>query len=95
MVIKRVGPVSCAKIAGTLYAILGLIMGGVFSLVALAGGFGSNTSEAGAFGAIMGVGAVIVFPICYGAMGFVASLIGAWLYNALAGMVGGIQLDVQ
>ena len=95
MVIKRVGPVSCAKIAGTLYAILGLIMGGVFSLVALAGGFGSNTSEDGAFGAIMGVGAVIVFPICYGAMGFVASLIGAWLYNALAGMVGGIQLDVQ
>ena len=29
------------------------------------------------------------------AIGFVASLIGAWLYNALVGMVGGIQLDVQ
>jgi hypothetical protein len=31
MVIKRVGPVSCAKIAGTLYAVLGLLMGGVLS----------------------------------------------------------------
>ena len=95
MVITRVGPTSCAKIAGTLYAILGLLMGGVFSLVALAGGFGPNSSERGALGAIIGVGSVIVFPVCYGAIGFVASLIGAWLYNILAGMVGGIQLDVQ
>jgi hypothetical protein len=95
MVITRVGPVSCAKITGTLYAIVGLVMGSVVSLVALAGGFGSNTSERGAIGAIIGMGSVIVFPICYGAIGFVASLIGAWLYNVLAGMVGGIQLDVQ
>jgi hypothetical protein len=95
MVITRVGPASCAKIAGTLHAILGLLMGGVVSLVALAGGFGSNTSEGGAVGAIIGVGSVIVFPICYGAIGFVTSLIAAWLYNALAGMVGGIQLDVR
>lgn len=95
MVIKRVGPVSCAKIAGTLYAILGLLMGAVFSLVALGGGFGSNTPGGGAIGAVFGVGSVILFPICYGALGFVTTLIGAWLYNALAGMVGGIQLDVQ
>jgi len=45
--------------------------------------------------AIAGVGAVIVFPICYGLIGFVASLLGAWLYNGLAGTVGGIQVDVQ
>jgi len=95
MVITRVGPFSCAKIAGTLYAILGLLIGGLVSLVALAGGFGSNTSERGVLGTIIGVGSVIVFPICYGAIGFVASLIGASLYNALAGMVGGIQVDVQ
>lgn len=95
MVIKRVGPVSCAKIVGTLYAILGLLFGGVVSLVAVAGGFGSNTSDAGAIGAIIGAGSIVVFPICYGAIGFVASLIGAWLYNFLAGMVGGIELEVQ
>jgi len=95
MVIKRIGPVSCAKVVGTLYAILGLVMGAVFSLIALAGGFGSNTPGGGAFGTIIGVGSVIVFPVCYGALGFVASLTAAWLYNALAGMVGGIQFDVQ
>jgi hypothetical protein len=95
MVIKRVGPISCAKIAGTLYAILGLIVGAVFSLIALVGGFSANTSEGGAFGAIIGVGSIILFPLFYGGMGFITSLIGAWLYNVLAAMVGGIQLDVQ
>ncbi len=95
MVIKRIGPMSCAKITGTLYAILGLVIGGVFSLVALAGGFASNTSGAAGVGAIVGVGAVVIFPILYGGIGFVATLIGAWLYNVLAGMVGGFELDVQ
>ena len=95
MVIKRIGPVSCAKITGTLYAILGLVFGGIFSLAALAGGFASNTSGSAGFGAIAGVGAIVVFPILYGGIGFVATLIGAWLYNVLAGMVGGIELDVQ
>ena len=95
MVIKRIGPVSLAKIAGTLYAILGLFFGGILSLMALAGGFASNTSGAGGIGAIVGVGAIVFFPILYGGIGFVSSLIGAWLYNVLAGMVGGIELDVQ
>ena len=95
MVIKRIGPVSCAKIVGTLYAILGLLVGAVVSLMWVAGGFGVNAPDAGPIGSIIGVGSVVVFPIFYGAIGFVASLVGAGLYNVLAGMVGGIQLDVQ
>jgi hypothetical protein len=95
MIVKRVGPISCAKIAGTLYAILGLFIGGIFSLIALAGGFASNTSQSAGLGVLIGAGAIIAAPIFYGAMGFVTSLIGAWLYNMLAGVVGGIQLDVQ
>jgi len=30
MVIKRVGPLSCARIAGTLYAIVGFVIGLLF-----------------------------------------------------------------
>ena len=81
MVIKRVGPVSRAKITGTLYAILGIFFGGIFSLIALAGGFASEDSGA--------------FPILYGLLGFVATLIGAWLYNLVAGLVGGIEMEIQ
>jgi hypothetical protein len=95
MVIRRVSPLSCAKIAGTLYALFGLIFGGIVSLIAVAGGFASNNAEGAAFSAIFGVGAVVLLPLLYGGMGFVMSLITAWLYNVVAGMVGGIEVDVQ
>ena len=92
MVINRIAPFSLAKISGTLYAALGLIFGALFSLVAMAGFAAGNGNSM--FGALFGVGAIILFPIFYGCIGFVASLIGAWLYNVLAGMVGGVELDV-
>lgn len=95
MVIKRIGPVSCAKITGTLYAILGALVGGVFSMIAMAGGFASETSGAAGIGAMIGVAAIIVFPILYGGIGFLATLIGARLYNFAAGLVGGVEIEVQ
>jgi hypothetical protein len=94
MVIKRVGPVSCARIVGILYAMFGVVTGAFFSIAALVGGFGPDPSES-AFGAMIGAGAVVTFPILYGMMGFVGTLIGAWLYNLLAASLGGIELDVQ
>jgi hypothetical protein len=95
MVIRRIGPLSFAKLSGMLYAILGLVFGGLFSLIALAGGFASNTAGSAGLGAIVGVGAVVIFPICYGLIGFVATLIAAWLYNVAAGIVGGVEVDIQ
>jgi len=94
MVIKRVGPVSCAKIAGTLYAVIGLIIGGIVSLIAMAG-FAASSSESSGFGAMMGVGSIIFFPILYGCFGFVGTLITAALYNVVAGVVGGVELETQ
>ena len=95
MVIKRIGPISCAKISGALYAILGTIIGGVVSLIALAGGFASESAEGAGIGAGIGVAAIVVFPILYGCLGFVGTLFIAWLYNIGAGLVGGIEIDVQ
>jgi len=95
MIIKRVGPVSFAKVSGFLYALIGLIVGGILSLVAMAGGFASEAAGAAGLGAVIGVGAVIILPIMYGLMGFVATLIAAWLYNLAAGLVGGVEVDIQ
>ncbi len=95
MVIKRIGPMSCAKISGALYAILGIIIGGAVSLIALAGGFGSETAEGAGISAVIGVTSIIVFPILYGCIGFFGMLLLAWLYNIGAGLVGGIEIDVQ
>jgi hypothetical protein len=94
MVITRVGAVSCARIAGTLYAILGLIIGAIFSLAVLAGAFGNPPEESG-FPMKFGATAVFILPVLYGCIGFVAAFIGASLYNVLANRVGGIELDVQ
>ena len=93
MVINRIGPVSCAKITGTLYAVLGLIIGACFSLFALAG-FASDRTGA-MFGAVMGVGAIVMFPIFYGVLAFVVTLIGASLYNVAAGIVGGVEVEMR
>ncbi len=95
MVIKQVGPLSCAKIAGTLYAIIGVVIGAIFSIISLASGFGANSSGSAAFGALMGAGAIVAFPILCGGMGFLTTLIAAWLYNVLAGLVGGVEVVLE
>jgi hypothetical protein len=97
MVINRVAPLSVAKIAGTLYAILGVIFGAIVSLIALAGGMAASSDEPGAaaMGAIFGAGAVIILPILYGGLGFVMTLLMAALFNMAARIVGGVQVDVS
>jgi hypothetical protein len=95
MIIRRVGPLSCAKIFGILQALVGLLMGGMFFLVSLAGAFAQSDSPFGPFRALFGVAAIFFFPVLYGCMGFLAGLIGASLYNVLAGSIGGIQVDLS
>jgi hypothetical protein len=95
MVIKRIGPVSCAKIAGILYVVLGLIFGAIFSMASLAGALASDTPGSAGIGALVGAGSIVIFPILYGCFGFVMTLIMAWLYNVVAGVVGGVELDLQ
>jgi hypothetical protein len=94
MVVKRIGPMSCAKLAGTLYGIVGLCIGAVLSLVSLVGGFAGQSGDSAAFAAIFGVMAIVIVPVLYGGMGFVTTLIGAALYNVLAGVVGGVEIDL-
>ena len=95
MVITRIVPLSCAKVAGTLYGILGIAIGAVVSVIALAGGFASDSFGGAGMGALIGVGAIVAFPLLYGCIAFVAALIVAWLYNFAAGLVGGIELEVK
>jgi len=91
MVINRVGPLSSAKVVGLLYTILGLAMGALLSLVAAVGGFGHG----GPAGPFFGIAAVVFLPVAYGVMGFVMTLIMAGLYNALAKLVGGVEIDIR
>jgi hypothetical protein len=85
---------SVAKIAGTLYAIIGFCFGAVVSLVSMVGLFPGASNDSGLAGALFGVMAIVFLPIFYGVLGFVTSLITAALYNAVAGVVGGVEIDI-
>ena len=94
--IKRIDPISTGSVMGGLYALIGLLIGGMFSLMALLGATVSvGEGEVAAAGFITGIGALILIPIFYGFLGFIGGLIGALIYNFVAGVVGGIRVDLE
>ena len=97
MVITKVNALSVAKVAGILYAGLGLIFGALFSLIGMAGmGAALAGNEGAGFASmIFGVGAIIILPIFYGVIGFIFSFIAASLFNVAAGMTGGIEVETR
>jgi len=96
MIVTKIGPLSLAKITGMLYALMGLFFGGVVTLFSIVGAaFVPETGDFGLMGLAFGAAAVVFLPIFYGALGFAMTLIGASLYNVIAGWVGGVELDVQ
>ena len=101
MVITRIRPLSVAKVAGLLYGLIGMVIGGCLSLVAMAGGLaaGLGDADSGGLGAVagmvLGLGAVVVLPVIYGVFGFIGTAISALIYNFAAGLVGGVEIDVQ
>ncbi|MGH9309553.1 MAG: hypothetical protein ACRD1U_09275 [Vicinamibacterales bacterium] len=96
MIVRRVGPLSFGKLMGVLYALIGLIFGGLVSVISIVGGaFVPRDDTSGMFGALFGAAAIILLPIFYGVLGFVTSLIGAALYNVVAAAIGGVEIEVQ
>lgn len=100
MIVRRVDVFSLGKVLGVLYALMGVILGLIFSLISLMGSaLGGALSDTGGpealFGLLFGVGAVIALPIFYGVLGFIFGLLAAFFYNLTAGMVGGLELDVE
>ena len=96
--VTRIGVLSLAKMLAVTYAFLGLFFGGVLSLFALMGAAvgGAAGGDGGGIAAmILGVGAVVVLPIVYGCLGFVGGLIMAPLYNLVAKVVGGIEVELS
>ncbi len=94
MVVRNVGVLSAGKILGALYAILGLLFGGLMSMVAMAG-VSAAGPDLGPLGVLFGVGAVVLLPLFYGMVGLIGGIVAAALYNVLAGMIGGLEVDIS
>ena len=95
MIIKRLGPLSFAKVTGVLYGFFGLVAGCIFALIALAGGAVGQKPGGPVFGALFGVGAIVLLPLLYGGLGFVMTLLMAAVYNGVARLVGGVEIQVE
>lgn len=96
MYIRGVGAGSLAKFMGAFYGLIGLIIGAMFTLAALFGmALGASDDLEAWMAPLIGVGAIIIFPLFYGFMGFVMGLISAWIFNIVAGLTGGLEVDLE
>ena len=95
--LKRVGVLSAGMISGVAGAVGGLLAGGVFFLMSLTmiGAAQQGNMNGNPVAAIMGmgVGAIIFLPIFNGVFAFIGGVIYAFIYNILAGMTGGLQME--
>lgn len=95
MILRRIDPLSFAKVYGVVVAAVAF----VFSLPAgcMVSMFGSLSSEYGGseFGAGLGLFMLIVYPIMGLIFGFIGGFVMAWVYNLVAGRIGGIELEFE
>jgi len=98
--VKRISPGSAFKVGLVVYAFLGLLVGILMAFFSMIVGSLGSMAEAGvpaakAFGFGLGLGSIIIFPICYGIIGGIGGAIGAAIYNLAAGWVGGLEVDIS
>jgi hypothetical protein len=97
-IIRRVSPLSLARVQGLIMAGVGLLFGVVFAGFGTLIGTVAKSQGDGGLGVLagfFGLGMVLVLPVFYGAIGFVGGFIAGWLYNLAAKYVGGIQVEME
>lgn len=102
MTIRRFGVFSVAKMYGLLTFVFGLLIGVIYGLIFILMGVGMASIAPGNDAMFGGVSTVVVgilmmigFPIFYGVLGFIGGAIGALIYNAMAGIIGGVKFDLE
>jgi ABC-type proline/glycine betaine transport system permease subunit len=79
--ITRISPFQTAKVVGVLYFIITIPFIVLFGLVSVFAPGGQR----------IGLVFAICAPFIYAIVGFIFCIVGAWIYNAVAGLVGGIE----
>lgn len=103
--IKKLGVLSVAKMYAVMAFIISLLIAIpyglfiiVFSLIGAAGASGQSSEGAlalGGGGIVMGIVVMIAIPTMYTVIAFIGGALGAVIYNILAGIVGGIEIEVE
>ena len=93
MKVRSVGVWSLDRLYALFGVVVGLIIGIFVALYAMLTGY-LFLQPIGGFGAGIGILAVIVLPIVYGLSCLVMGAISALIYNALARLVGGLEINL-
>ena len=80
--LTRIAPLQAGIVSGVLYALISLIAVPILLFFPLAAGVGGAE-----------LGFVIMIPIIYGILGFIGGVIGAAVYNLVAGWTGGLAFE--
>ena len=95
--VVRLQATSVAMFQGTFAAVIGLGVAILYSLRATVN-MGNSTESVIAgmtFGLATGIVSIIVVPLVYFALGWVAGLVQGWVYNTILGASGGIVLGLK
>ncbi len=94
--LKKLGIMSVAKFQAVLMAIMGFIYGIFLTifLSTLGGALSAFPGVASTF-TNLGILSIILFPILFAILGFIGGAISAFLYNLIAGFVGGIEMEFE
>jgi hypothetical protein len=83
--IRKFGVLQTAKVVGVLYALIGLVLVPVLLIVSMV----SPKENA------IGAGFALLMPILYGVLGFIFTAISCAIYNVVAGVVGGVEVELE
>ncbi|MEX5746896.1 hypothetical protein [Massilia sp. X63] len=81
--IVHVSVLQSAKVMAVLYLVLSLPMVAIMAIPASASGQGLSLTM------------LILMPVLYTILGFIFTAIGAWVYNIVAGKVGGFEFTTS
>jgi hypothetical protein len=95
--VKKIGVLSAAKIQGTIMACISLLFVPFILLAALLGGLASmgDRNPFGAVGVVGGIVLACLIPVFYFVVGFIGGAISAFVYNLVAGRLGGLEIELD
>ncbi len=85
--IRSIGVWQAVKVCTVLYGIMGLLFAPIFLIIAMFSPDGG--------GMVAGIGMAIAMPIGYAVIGAITTAIMAVVYNVIAKMTGGFELEVE
>ena len=97
--IKRIIPLSAARLAAVIYGAMGVVVGFPIALAtvlpSIIHGREAETSLSLPMIIVIVLAILIIVPMFYSFLGFIFGVVGAAIYNLVAKWLGGLQVEVE